>query len=148
MNTADSQSKMSKMTAAKKVHRGVGAAQAFHKCPQAYVGLSWLPYEGLFPEMLPLYHPANQLLLPVDTLSHQNLRGKEVEERELVQTHRTVNRHRQVQDQIKLWVCAQETLFYLSFEDDVECVTLSPFLNYNIFVLVLHLQKTKRNDKA
>lgn len=34
---------------------------------------------------------------------------------------------------------------YLSFEDDVEAVCLCSLSNYNIFVLVLHLENTKQN---
>lgn len=33
-----------------------------------------LPYQGLFPEMLPFSHPTNLLLMPVHVLSHQDLK--------------------------------------------------------------------------
>lgn len=33
-----------------------------------------LPYEGLLPEVFPLSHPADLLLMPVDVLGHQNLK--------------------------------------------------------------------------
>lgn len=42
----------------------------------ACVALPWLPYERLFPEMLPLPHPPNRLLVPVDVLRHQDLRER------------------------------------------------------------------------
>lgn len=38
--------------------------------------LPWLPYEGLFPEMLAFPHPTNLLLMPVHVLGHQDLRAK------------------------------------------------------------------------
>lgn len=46
----------------------------------ACVALSWLPYEGLFPEVLPFPHPPNLFLVSVDILRHQDLREKNTEE--------------------------------------------------------------------
>lgn len=48
--------------------------------PQARVLLPWLPYKGLLPEMFPFSHPADLLLMPVDILSHQNLKKRGEEE--------------------------------------------------------------------
>lgn len=56
-------------------------AQSSHECPQACAVLPWLPYEGLFPEMLPFSHPANLLLMPIHVLRHQDLRGRNTRER-------------------------------------------------------------------
>lgn len=42
--------------------------------------LPWLPYKGLLPEMFPFSHPADLLLMPVDVLSHQNLKKRGEEE--------------------------------------------------------------------
>lgn len=35
-----------------------------------------LPYECLFPEMLPFPHPTNLLLMPIHVLGHQDLRAR------------------------------------------------------------------------
>lgn len=48
----------------------------------ACVALPRLPYEGLFPEMLPLPHPPNWLLVSVDVLGHQDLRERRTHGRE------------------------------------------------------------------
>lgn len=63
------------------VHRAVDGAQGSHYSPQACVVLPWLPYKGLFPEMLPFSHSTNLLLMPIHILSHQDLKGKETHER-------------------------------------------------------------------
>ena len=73
--------------------------------------------------------------MPVHILSHQDLRwgGDRREDRERVH------------------VCIQrlkETLCYLSFEDDVECVCFCSFSNDDIFVLVLHLRGDWQKNKA
>lgn len=35
----------------------------------------WLPYQGQFPKMLPFAHLANLFLLPIQLLSHLDLRA-------------------------------------------------------------------------
>lgn len=57
-----------------------GGTQPPGGCPQARVLLPWLPYKGLLPEMFPFSHPADLLLMPVDVLSHQNLKKRGEEE--------------------------------------------------------------------
>lgn len=55
-------------------------SKGFEMSLLACVALPWLPYEGLFPKVLPFPHPPNLLLVTIDVLSHQDLREKNTEE--------------------------------------------------------------------